>query len=54
MLEYFEHSTGRLPLIISGTVAPYVQTASWADRAVTAFWHSVPRLQPLAVGPELR
>ena len=47
--EYFEASGERLPLIISGTVTD-ASGRILSGQTVTAFWHSVRHVQPLAVG----
>ncbi len=46
--EYFEASGERLPLIISGTVTD-ASGRILSGQTVTAFWHSVRHVQPLAV-----
>ena len=47
--EYFDNSSERLPLIISGTVTD-ASGRILSGQTVTAFWHSVRHAQPLAVG----
>ena len=47
--EYFENSSERLPLIISGTVTD-ASGRILSGQTVTAFWHSVRHARPLAVG----
>lgn len=47
--EFFEHSGERLPLIISGTVTD-ASGRLLSGQTVTAFWHSVRHMQPLAIG----
>lgn len=47
--EFFEQSGERLPLIISGTVTD-ASGRLLSGQTVTAFWHSVRHMQPLAVG----
>ncbi len=47
--EYFEASGECLPLIISGTVTD-ASGRILSGQTVTAFWHSVRHVQPLAVG----
>lgn len=47
--EFFENSGERLPLIISGTVTD-ASGRILSGQTVTAFWHSVRHVQPLAVG----
>ena len=47
--EYFEASGERLPLIISGTVTD-ASGRILSGQTVSAFWHSVRHVQPLAVG----
>jgi 5-methyltetrahydrofolate--homocysteine methyltransferase len=47
--EFFEASSERLPLIISGTVTD-ASGRILSGQTVTAFWHSVRHAQPLAIG----
>lgn len=47
--EFFETSGERLPVIISGTVTD-ASGRILSGQTVTAFWHSVRHIQPLAVG----
>jgi 5-methyltetrahydrofolate--homocysteine methyltransferase len=47
--EYFEASGERLPIIISGTVTD-ASGRILSGQTVSAFWHSVRHVQPLAVG----
>jgi 5-methyltetrahydrofolate--homocysteine methyltransferase len=47
--EFFEASSQRLPLIISGTVTD-ASGRILSGQTVTAFWHSVRHAQPLAIG----
>lgn len=47
--EFFEQSGERLPLIISGTVTD-ASGRLLSGQTVTAFWHSVRHMQPLAIG----
>ena len=47
--EFFENSSERLPLIISGTVTD-ASGRILSGQTVTAFWHSVRHARPLAVG----
>jgi 5-methyltetrahydrofolate--homocysteine methyltransferase len=47
--EYFEASGERLPIIISGTVTD-ASGRILSGQTVTAFWHSVRHMKPLAVG----
>jgi len=47
--EYFEASSERLPLIISGTVTD-ASGRILSGQTVTAFWYSVRHARPLAVG----
>ncbi len=47
--EFFEATGQRLPIIISGTVTD-ASGRILSGQTVTAFWHSVRHMQPLAVG----
>lgn len=47
--EAFEHTGERLPIIISGTVTD-ASGRILSGQTVTAFWHSVCHVKPLAVG----
>lgn len=47
--EAFEHTGERLPIIISGTVTD-ASGRILSGQTVTAFWHSVRHVKPLAVG----
>ncbi len=47
--EFFENTGERLPIIISGTVTD-ASGRILSGQTVTAFWHSVRHMQPLAVG----
>ena len=47
--EFFEATGERLPIIISGTVTD-ASGRILSGQTVTAFWHSVRHMQPLAVG----